>query len=57
LVEFSARILGDNGEVKDARIFSASTQADGAPAAAIKSLNEAFRKAAHELVVWTVNTI
>ena len=58
LVEFSARILSDNGEVKDARIFSASSPADAAHApAAVKALNEAFLKAAQELVVWTVNAI
>ena len=58
LVEFSARILGDNGEVKDARIFSVSSPAEGAQAGpAIKALKEAFLKAAQELVVWTVNAI
>ncbi len=58
VVEFSARILSDNGEVKDARMFSVSSPAEGAQAApAIKALNEAFLKAAQELVVWTVNAI
>ncbi len=57
-VEFSARILSDNGEVKDARIFSASSPAEAAQAGpAVKALNEAFLKAARELVEWTVNAI
>jgi len=58
LVEFSARILGEDGAVKDARIFSASSPAEGVQAApAIKALNQAFLKATQELVVWTVNSI
>ena len=56
-VEFSARILGDDGEVKDARIFSVSSPTAGAAPAAIKALNEAFLKATQELVVWAVDTI
>jgi phospholipid/cholesterol/gamma-HCH transport system substrate-binding protein len=52
-VEFSAKILGDNGKIVDARIFHASVPASAtdAPAAA-SALNDAFGKAAVELVVW-----
>jgi phospholipid/cholesterol/gamma-HCH transport system substrate-binding protein len=58
LVEFSARILAENGEVKEARLFSVSSPTDGAQApTAVRALNQAFLKAAQELVVWTVNAI
>lgn len=52
-VEFSAKILADDGKIVDARIFRAtvpSVTAD-APAAAA-ALDEAFRKTALELVAW-----
>jgi phospholipid/cholesterol/gamma-HCH transport system substrate-binding protein len=52
-VEFSAKIVADNGRIVDARIFRAtvpSVRAD-APAAAA-ALDEAFGKTAVELVVW-----
>ena len=52
-VEFSAKILGDNGKIIDARIFHASVPATAADApAAAAALDEAFGKTAIELVVW-----
>jgi phospholipid/cholesterol/gamma-HCH transport system substrate-binding protein len=58
VVEFSARILSEAGDVKDARIFSVSIPAESKEAPqAMKALNDAFAKAAHDLVVWTVNAI
>lgn len=52
-VEFSAKILGDNGKIVDARIFHASVPATAADApAAAAALSDAFGKTAVELVVW-----
>jgi phospholipid/cholesterol/gamma-HCH transport system substrate-binding protein len=53
-VEFAAKILGDKGRIVDARIFHATVPAKAmdAPAAAT-ALDEAFGKAAVDLVVWT----
>jgi phospholipid/cholesterol/gamma-HCH transport system substrate-binding protein len=52
-VEFSAKLLGDNGRIIDARIFHATapTNAKNAPEAAA-ALDEAFGKVAGELVIW-----
>jgi phospholipid/cholesterol/gamma-HCH transport system substrate-binding protein len=57
-VEFSAKILGDNGKIVDARIFRATVPAaaSDAPAAAA-ALDNAFGKAAVELVVWASGLI
>ncbi|HET7681488.1 MAG TPA: ABC-type transport auxiliary lipoprotein family protein [Xanthobacteraceae bacterium] len=57
-VEFSAKILGGDGKIVDGRVFRATvpaltTDALGAAAA----LDEAFRKTAVELVVWTAAII
>lgn len=55
VVEFSARVVDDRGKVVDARIFNASVSAKSLQAAdAVAALNEAFTKAARELVTWTV---
>jgi ABC-type uncharacterized transport system auxiliary subunit len=57
-VEFSAKILGDDGKIVDARIFHATVPAIAADApAAAAALNEAFRKTAVELVVWAAAII
>jgi phospholipid/cholesterol/gamma-HCH transport system substrate-binding protein len=57
-VEFSVKILGDNGKIVDARIFRATAPATGpdAPAAAA-ALNEAFGKVAVDLVAWASGLI
>jgi phospholipid/cholesterol/gamma-HCH transport system substrate-binding protein len=58
VVEFSVRLLDDKGGVVGARIFSMSDPAKSVQAAdAVAALNEAFAKAAHELVVWTVGLL
>ena len=57
-VEFSAKILGDNGKIVDARIFHATVAATAVDAsAAAAALNGAFGKAAVELVVWASGLI
>jgi phospholipid/cholesterol/gamma-HCH transport system substrate-binding protein len=58
VVELSARLIGDKGEVKNARIFKVSEPAPGLQAAqATAALNKAFAKAAQELVAWTADAI
>jgi len=58
VVEFSARLVSEKGEVAGARMFKVSVPAKSTQAAdAVAALNEAFAKAATELVVWTVGTI
>lgn len=55
VVEFSARVLDDKGQVTGAHIFNISVPAKTVEASdAVAALNAAFSKAAHELVVWTV---
>jgi phospholipid/cholesterol/gamma-HCH transport system substrate-binding protein len=57
-VEFSAKILKNDGKILDARIFQATVPAKAvtAPAAAA-ALNEAFGKVATEIVAWTAKAI
>jgi phospholipid/cholesterol/gamma-HCH transport system substrate-binding protein len=52
-IELSAKILGDNGKIIDAKIFRVSVPATStdAPSAAA-ALDSAFEKVATELVVW-----
>ena len=58
VVEFAARILGDKGKVVDARIFKASAVAQGTSApGAVAALDQAFTKAASELVAWSVEKL
>ena len=58
LVEFTARLLTDKGDVKDAKIFKASVPAKSTqPAEAVTALNQAFSNAARDLVVWAVGLI
>lgn len=53
-VEFAAKILANNGRIVDARIFHATVSIGVADAAATAAaLDEAFGKAAVELVGWT----
>ena len=52
-IELSAKILGDNGKIMDARIFRATAPATATDAsAAAAALDSAFGKVATELVVW-----
>jgi phospholipid/cholesterol/gamma-HCH transport system substrate-binding protein len=58
VVEFAARILGGKGKVVDARIFKATAPAKGTKAPeAVAALDEAFTKAAGELVAWSVEKL
>jgi phospholipid/cholesterol/gamma-HCH transport system substrate-binding protein len=51
--EFSAKILGDNGQIFGTRIFRATVPAAAADApAAAAALDNAFGKVATELVIW-----
>lgn len=58
VVEFTAKILSKDNQIVDARIFRAQSPAPStdAPAAAA-ALNEAFKKAATDLVLWTSTVI
>jgi phospholipid/cholesterol/gamma-HCH transport system substrate-binding protein len=57
-VEFSAKILAQDGRIVNARIFRASAPGKGTDALqATAALNEAFGKAAAELVTWASGAI
>ena len=58
MVEFSAKIVGENGRIKDSRVFQSMlpTKITDAAAAA-GALNEAFGNVAKELVIWTAAAI
>jgi phospholipid/cholesterol/gamma-HCH transport system substrate-binding protein len=57
-VEFAAKILGQDGRILDARIFRAAAPAKAADVAgAAAALDQAFGKAATELVVWVAGVI
>jgi phospholipid/cholesterol/gamma-HCH transport system substrate-binding protein len=57
-IEFAAKILGQDGRILDARIFRAAVPAKAANApAAAAALDQAFGKAATELVVWVAGAI
>ncbi len=57
-IEFAAKILGDNSKIIDARIFRATVPAKAVDAAAAAAaLDEAFGRAATELVLWTSDLI
>ena len=58
LTSSSAKIVGDNGKILDARVFKASVPASIADEAGVAaSLSDAFGKAVSELVVWTCKSI
>jgi phospholipid/cholesterol/gamma-HCH transport system substrate-binding protein len=57
-VEFSAKIVGQDGRILDARIFRAAAPAKAADVRqAAAALDAAFGKAATELVVWVAGVI
>jgi phospholipid/cholesterol/gamma-HCH transport system substrate-binding protein len=57
-ISFSAKIIGDNGQIAGARIFQAIVPVNAPDEANVAaSLNAAFQKAMTELVVWTCETI
>lgn len=57
-VAFSAKILGTEGRILAARLFSARTPADSAePEAAAAALSKAFVSTMAELIPWTYRTL
>jgi phospholipid/cholesterol/gamma-HCH transport system substrate-binding protein len=57
-IEFSAKIVADNGAILGARIFHTSAPANISDEATVAaSFNTAFQQAATELVVWACQTI
>ena len=55
VVDFSARVASDKGDVAGSRVFSASVEAKSEkPDDLVAALNAAFTRAAHDLVVWTI---
>jgi phospholipid/cholesterol/gamma-HCH transport system substrate-binding protein len=57
-VEFSAKILAEDGRIVDARILHASVPVRDADAATVAAgLDEAFGRAATELVIWASGVI
>jgi phospholipid/cholesterol/gamma-HCH transport system substrate-binding protein len=57
-VEFTAKVIGDNGRILDAKIFRVAIPSAAADAhSAASALDEAFGKAVVELVVWTSEII
>lgn len=58
VVEVTARLVSDKGDVAAARVFSANAPAKSLKAAdAVAALDEAFTKVATEMVKWTVDAI
>jgi len=58
VVEVTARLVSDKGDVAAARVFSATVPAKSIEAPdAVAALNEAFARVAGELVTWTVESI
>lgn len=58
VVELTARLVSDKGEVTGARTFTASIPAKSTDAAdAVVALNQAFLQVAGEIVTWTIGTI
>ncbi len=58
VVEFSARLVSDKGNVANARIFKVSVPAEGTQGPqAVAALNQAFSKTAIDLVAWVVGLI
>ena len=57
-VEFAAKILGENGRIVGSRTFDAIVpERESDAAGAVRALDEAFGKAATDLVVWTRGVI
>lgn len=58
VIEVTARLVSDKGDVAAARVFSASAPAKSSEAAdAVAAFNTAFGKIAAEMVSWTIDTI
>ena len=58
VVDLTARLVSDKGDIASARIFTASAPAKSADAAdAVAALNQAFLQVAGEIVVWATAAI
>ena len=58
VVDLTARLVNDKGDVAGARVFTASIPAKTASASdAVAAFNQAFSKVAGEIVLWAVGTI
>ena len=58
IVDLTARIVSDKGDVTQARAFTASIPVKSAEASeAVAGLNQAFAKVAGEIVAWTAGAI
>ncbi len=57
-ISFSAKIVGENGEILGARLFDVSVPATITDQASVSAaLNQAFDKVVTDLVVWTCKTV
>jgi phospholipid/cholesterol/gamma-HCH transport system substrate-binding protein len=57
-IEFTARIVGEDGHTKSAKLFRASVpEASNDPAQIAAAFNSAFATIATELIAWTTNAI
>lgn len=57
-VEFSAKIIAKGGRIIDARVFQANAPASTIEApGAVAALDEAFKKAATDLVIWAIGAL
>ena len=55
---FSAKIIGETGEILGARLFEVGVPASTSDeASVVKALNDVFSKAVTELVVWTFQSV
>jgi phospholipid/cholesterol/gamma-HCH transport system substrate-binding protein len=58
IVELSARLVGENGKIRDSHVFRSMLPAQiGDAAMAASALNDAFGQVAKELVIWTASAI
>jgi phospholipid/cholesterol/gamma-HCH transport system substrate-binding protein len=58
VIEVTARLVSEKGDVAAARVFSASAPAKSAEALdAVAAINDAFKKVAGEMVTWAMNAI
>jgi phospholipid/cholesterol/gamma-HCH transport system substrate-binding protein len=57
-IEFTARIVGEDGHIKSGKVFHASvSEAGGDPAQIVAAFNSAFATIATELITWTTSVI
>lgn len=57
-VEFAAKLVGENGRIVGSRTFEATVpERESGTGAAVRALDEAFGKAATDLVLWTRSVI